>query len=141
MPFSITSFEGDYGVLGTYGANVARLLGTYHADGRGNLKGSAKVNLPGANGERVVASITFEGTCNVNDDGTGVINFTVTLPGGTTMPVTLDLLITRAEVFRGMKIATEIATSQREPSSVVDGQFVTHVSTRRPDTVHDRGRF
>jgi hypothetical protein len=80
-------------VVGTYGANVARLVGTYHADGRGNLKGNAKVNLPGAGIERVVVGISFEGTCRVNDDGTGVIHFIVTLPGGATTPVTLDLVI------------------------------------------------
>jgi hypothetical protein len=141
QPYGLFSLEGDYAVVGTYGSNVARLLGTFHADGRGNLSGSATVNLPGAGSARVVVGISYKGTYTVNDDGTGVIYFTVTLPGGATTPVTLDLATTKAEFEGGVKVATEIATSQREPSSVVDAQFVTHVATRLPDKPHDHDRF
>src|SRR5436305_13459428 len=73
QPYGLASLEGDYGVVGTYGANVARLLGTYHADGRGNLSGSGTVNLPGGAGSRVVVSISFVGTYTMKDDGSGVI--------------------------------------------------------------------
>ncbi len=139
-PYSLASLTGDYAVVGTYGANVARLLGTYHADAQGKIKGTAKVNLPGSGAERVVVSIGFYGTYTVNDDGTGIIYFTVVLPGGSTTPVTLDLLITKAQSIEGVKVATEIKTAQREPSSVVNGEFVTHVSTRRPDGAADRDR-
>ncbi|MDQ6675854.1 MAG: hypothetical protein M3Z09_00995 [Acidobacteriota bacterium] len=128
----MASLQGDYAVVGTYGANTARLIGTYNADGRGNIKGTARVNLPGPGNIRVVASISFSGTYTVGDDGTGTINFIVMLPGGGTAPATLDFVMTKAIVLEGMKIATEVATAQREPSSVVDGQFVTHISTRRP---------
>jgi hypothetical protein len=141
QPYGLASLEGDYGVVGTYGANVARLLGSYHADGRGNLGGTATVNLPGGAGSRVVVSISFEGTYTINDDGSGVIYFTVSLPGGATSPVTLDLVITKAKFIDGVKVATELATAQREASSVVDGQFVTHISTRRPNRPRDRDRF
>ncbi len=136
--YSLASYEGDYAVIGTYGANVARLIGTYTADGHGKIKGSARVNLPGAGTERVIVSISFAGPYTVNADGTGTIYFTVLLPGGGTELATLDFVITKAEVCDGIKIATEIATAQREPSMVVDGQFVTHISTRRPDTKRDR---
>ncbi len=138
-PYSLASFEGDYAVVGTYSANVARLIGTYHADGKGNIEGTAKVNLPGAGNSRVVVGISYAGTYTVSDDGTGVIYFTVDLPGGGTETATLDLVFTKAEILDGVKVATEIATAQREPSMVVNGQFVTHISTRRPSRkVRDR---
>ncbi len=140
-PYRLASLEGNYAVVGTYGANVARLLGTYHADGQGNIKGTAKVNLPGPGNERVIVSISFGGTYTVNEDGTGTIYFTVELPGGGSGPATLDFVFTRSEVLGGIKVATEIATAQREPSLVVNGQFVTHVSTRRPDIRPDRDGF
>jgi hypothetical protein len=136
--YSLASYKGDYAVVGTYGANVARLVGTYHADGKGNIEGTARVNLPGAGNDRVIVSISLSGTYTVNEDGTGTIYLTVELPGGGTAPATLDFVFTKSEVLDGVKVATEIATAQREPSSVVSGQFVTHISTRRPDTKRDR---
>lgn len=138
--YSLASYRGDYAVVGTYGANVARLVGTYHADGKGNIEGSGRVNLPGAGNNRVVVNISYAGTYIINEDGTGTIYFTVDLPGGGMAPVTLDSVITKAEVLDGVKIATEVADAQREPSMVVNGQFVTHVSTRRPDCGKDRDR-
>ncbi|MBV8807699.1 MAG: hypothetical protein JO033_03410 [Acidobacteriaceae bacterium] len=95
--------QGDYALVGTYGANVARLLGTYHADGLGNLKGTAKVNLPGAGTERVVVSLRMEGTYTISEDGTGIVYVTVIFPDGRTSDVTLDLLIKKAEVIDGLK--------------------------------------
>src|SRR3954447_22106947 len=56
--YSLASYQGDYSVVGTYGANAARLIGTYRADGNGNVSGSARVNLPGPDGPRVVVSIS-----------------------------------------------------------------------------------
>jgi hypothetical protein len=132
--YSLASYQGDYAVVGAYGANIARLIGTYQADGKGNIDGTARVNLPGAHNDRVVVSISFGGTYIVNDDGTGTIYFTVALPGGGTAPATLDFVFTKAKVLGGIKVATEVATAQRERSSVVNGEFVTHISTRRPDT-------
>ncbi|MDQ2839837.1 MAG: hypothetical protein M3Y72_02115 [Acidobacteriota bacterium] len=136
--YSLASYTGDYAVIGTYGANVARLIGTYHADGKGNAEGTARVNLPGSGNDRVVVNLTFAGPYVVNPDGTGTLFFTVELPGGGTSPATLDFVFTRSEVLEGIRVATEIATAQREPSSVVNGQFVTHISTRRSDKKHDR---
>ncbi len=136
--YSLTSLRGDYAVIGTYGANVARLIGTYHADGEGNVEGTARVNLPGSGNNRVVVDIRFTGPYVVNPDGTGTLYFTVELPGGGTSPATLDFVFTQSEVLGGIRVATVIATAQREPSSVVNGQFVTHISTRRSDERHDR---
>ncbi len=131
--YSLASFRGDYGLVGTYGANVARLIGVYRADGNGHMKGTAMVNLPGLSPDRVVVSISYEGTYTIDENGTGIIHVTVALPGGGTEIATLDLVITKAEELNGRKVATEIADAQREPSSVVNGEFVTHMSTRRPE--------
>jgi hypothetical protein len=139
--YSLESYNGDYAVIGTYGQNAARLIGTYYADGEGNISGTARVNLPGAGTARVVVSLSFAGSYTINEDGTGTIYFTVALPGGGTSVATLDFVITKAMVMDGVKVATEIADAQREPSSVVNGQFVTHMSTRRPKTRQRRDDF
>ena len=47
--YTLASICGDYGAIATYGANIARALGTELFDGRGNLTGSAIVNQPGPN--------------------------------------------------------------------------------------------
>ena len=45
--YTLASFEGDYAVVGTGGANVAGLLGTIKSDGQGSVSGSALANLRG----------------------------------------------------------------------------------------------
>ncbi len=131
--FTDASFYGTYATVGTYGANVARLLGIGHPDGKGNTHGTAIVNVPGPNGTRVVVSISYQGTYTVNADGFGVVHYLVTLPNGTTTLTDIDFLATKAEIIRGRKIITAFATAQREPSSVVNGEFVVHTGTRLPD--------
>ncbi len=131
--YSISSFKGNYASVGTYGANVARLLGVGHPDGEGNTHGDSIINVPGPNGTRTVVSITYEGTYTISSDGFGVVRYTVLLPNGKTTAVILDFLATKAQCVDGQKLITEFATMQREPSSVVSGEFVTHYGTRRPD--------
>src|ERR1700710_199246 len=75
--YTLASLNGDYAVVGSYGANVARLLGSYHADGRGFIEGQAVVNQPGPGTTRIVVPITFSGPYTIDADGSGVINFTV----------------------------------------------------------------
>ncbi len=131
--FTDASFYGTYASVGTYGANVARLLGIGHPDGKGNTHGNAIVNVPGPNGERVVVSISYQGTYTISADGFGVVHYVVTLPYGTTTLTDIDFLATKAEIIRGRKIITAFATAQREPSSVVNGEFVVHTGTRLPE--------
>jgi hypothetical protein len=70
----------------------------------------------------------------VNSDGTGTIQFTLTLPNGTTSDITEDFVITKSENRDGTLIATSIFEAQEQPSVVISGDvFVTHVDTRRPD--------
>jgi hypothetical protein len=132
--YSVASLRGDYGVVATYGANLARALGTQTVDGLGNLKGSAIVNQPGANGARTIVSITFTGTYTVNSDGTGAMYLTINLPNGKTANATEDFVITKAEIKHGTPIATEIVDAQEQPSTVITGGvFVTHTYTLRPE--------
>ncbi len=132
--YSLESLRGDYAAVATYGANVARALGTQTVDGLGNLKGSAIVNQPGLNGARTIVNITFTGTYTVNSDGTGTMSLIITLPNGKTANATEDFVITRAEIRDGTLVATEIIDAQEQPSTVIPGGvFVTHMYTRRPD--------
>ncbi len=131
--FTNASLCGTYASVGTYGANVARLLGIGHPDGKGNTHGNAIVNVPGPDGTRVVVSISYQGTYTISADGFGVVHYVVTLPNGTTTLTDLNFLATKAEIIRGRKIITAFATAQREPSSVVNGEFVVHTGTRLPD--------
>jgi hypothetical protein len=132
--YTVASLRGDYGVTATYGANIARALGTQTFDGHGNLKGSAIVNQPGVNGARVIVSITFTGTYTVNSDGTGTMSLTIMLPNNKTANATEDYVITRGKLRGGMPVATEIVDAQEQPSTVIPGGvFVTHTYTRRPE--------
>ena len=137
--FTAESLEGDYSFVGAYSGDVARLLGTAHFDGRGNLtEGSARVVIEGG----TVKSITYSGQYTVSPDGTGRMALSVSVLGATTPPpiVYLDFVITKARFADEVKIATEIQDALEGPSVVVPGQnsFVTHVFTRRPD--RDRRR-
>lgn len=131
-PYTAESLEGDYAFVGAYSGDVARLVGTAHFDGRGDLtSGSARVVIVGG----TVKSISYSGQYSVNPDGTGTM--TLSVFGVATPPpsVTLDFVIAKARFTNGIKIATEIQDALEGPSVVVPGQnsFVTHVFTRRPE--------
>jgi hypothetical protein len=131
--WSLASLQGDFALVGTYGANAARLLGTYVVDDQGNYSGSARINLPGPGGQRTLVDITFEGTSTIEANGTGTTASTVTLPNGARLQTSTDFVITKSTRVRGVRVATEIASAQREPSVVVGGEFITYMSTRRSE--------
>jgi hypothetical protein len=123
--------------VGAYGGDVARLVGTAHIDGKGNLTDAgARVIIVGG----AVKPITLSGGYTIKPDGTGKI--TVTVFGVTTPAPTVnfDFVITKAHFIHGIKIATEVQDAQEEPSVVVaiGNGFVTHVYTRRPDQEEHR---
>lgn len=132
--YSQASLSGNYARVGTYEGNIAANLGFVVFDGRGSAKGSATVNQPGPGGSRTIVKVSLDGTYLVNSDGTGTIQFTLTLPNGTTSDITEDFVITKSENRNGTLIATSIFEAQEQPSVVISGDvFVTHVDTRRPD--------
>ena len=130
-PYTLASVEGDYGIVGTYSGGIAGLLGISKTDRRGDIEGSAVVNIPGANETRQIVPITWTGTETVNEDGTGTVELLIILPNST-QQVTMDVVITKAVVIDGVKKATELRTMQRQ-SSGLTGQFVTDILTRRPE--------
>lgn len=134
--FDLASLQGDYAIVGTYGANVALALGKRYLDGKGNLTATFLVNEPtpgSTTGDRTLVTGTQVGTYTVNCDGTGVV--TRTLIVGTTQTQQVDdFVITEAIVRNGHKIATTIADAQRTPSAIVaSGIFLTRIYTRLPD--------
>ena len=119
VKYTLASFCGDYGIVGSYSGGIARALGTQTVDGHGNLTGSAIVNEPGPNNTRSIASIRFFGTYTVNPDGTGSMVLTITLKGGTTVNVTEDFVITKTKAVSGIVLASEIQDAQEVPSVIL----------------------
>jgi len=133
--FTVASLEGNYAIVGTYGANVAIALATRSLDGKGNLTGTFLVNEPTAGsttGARTLVTGTQVGTYTVNCDGTGVV--TRVLTTGTTQTTQEDdFVITGAVEKDGELIATSIQDAQRTPSTIVAGGiFLKRVWTRLP---------
>ena len=117
--YTLASFCGDYGIVGSYSGGIARGLGTQTMDGHGNLTGSAIVNQPGPNNTRSITSIVLFGTYNVNPDGTGKMELTITVQGGTTVNVTEDVVITKTKAVNGTVLASEIQDAQEVPSIIL----------------------
>lgn len=136
--YGVASLQGDYAVVNHYGANLALGIGTVQFDGTGKLQGTLLLNRPTSTGARELVALTSAGTYSVNTDGTGIIFLAVTLPDGTIKTATEDFVITRTELIRGVRVATEIVDEQREPSLVLgNGVFVTQDYTRREEEPGD----
>jgi len=132
--YSQASLFGNYARVGSYAGNIAANLGVVVFDGQGSAKGSSTVNEPGPGGSRTIVKVSLDGTYSVNSDGTGTIQFVITLPDGTTSDITEGFVITKSEHRNGTLIATSIFEAQEQPSVVISGDvFVSHVDTRRPD--------
>lgn len=119
--YSQASLPGTYARVGTYQGNIAAALGVVVFDGQGSAKGSATVIEPGPGGLNKIVKVGLEGTYSVSSDGTGTIQFVVTLPNGTTSDVTQDFVITKSENRNGTLIATSISEAQEQPSVVISG--------------------
>jgi hypothetical protein len=135
--YTVASLQGSYGLVGTYGANVAMGLGTRSYDGNGNLSGTSIINEPtagSATGARTLVVATQAGTYTVNCNGTGQFNRVVTTNTGITAIQVDDFVITSAMVVNGQLIATSIVDAQEVPSAIVAGGiFLSRVQTRLPD--------
>jgi hypothetical protein len=138
--YNLASFQGQYALIGTYGANVAIAFSMRYFDGNGNLTATFVVNEPTAGsttGARTIVTGTQTGTYTVNCDGTGVITIMLTTSTGVTATQMYDFIITGAIVqdgFGGAIIATAIADAQRTPSAIVPGGiFLSRTYTRLPD--------
>jgi hypothetical protein len=129
--YTLASFCGDYGIVGSYSGGIARALGTQTVDGHGNLTGSAIINEPGPNNTRSITSITFHGTYTVDDDGTGSMLLTITVKG-TTVNVTEDFVITKTKTTNGNVLASEVQDAQEVPSVILSTPLLAfHTYTLR----------
>jgi len=130
--YTLASICGNYAAVATYGANIARALGTESFDGKGHLHGSAIANQPGPNSTRSLSSIGIDGNYSMNPDGTGKMVLSITLPDGPPAIVTEDFVITKIKRIDGVEIATEIEDAQETPSAVIDDtSLVVHRYTLR----------
>jgi hypothetical protein len=131
--FSLATVCGDYGAIATYGANVARALGYEVMDGHGNIRGAATANQPGPNDStRSISQIGISGRYTVDENGRGVMNLVIALPGGGSANVAEDFVITKTKLINGVLIATEIEDMQQVPSAVIDdSSLVVHTYTLR----------
>lgn len=144
--FTLDSLDGNYAVIGTYGANVALALALRHFDGKGNLTGTFVLNEPAAGsttGARTIVTGTQVGTYTINCDGSGVITRTLTASNGVTATQTDDFVITKAKFEHSPRgadrfIATALVDAQETPSAIVPGGiFLTRAYTRLPEHVGD----
>ena len=103
MRYSDTSFKGTYGFSVVVGANVAVGLSLATFDGKGNFKGTQKLNVSG----HIVTSPIY-GTYTINPNGTGTATVTFTEPDGTTTQSGIDLVILDAKTSGSRKLATEL---------------------------------
>jgi len=132
QPYSLSSMNGEFALVGTYTGGIARQLGVVHFTD-GDVTGFLRVNVQGSTPtQRIVVYVSFVGTMTIAEDGTGVVTLTVTYPDQSVHQATLDVLITKAYENRGVKIATEIASMQRETPALSPGSLIVGTLTRRP---------
>lgn len=135
--YTAASLKGTYGVVATYGANVALALGVRHFDGEGNVTGTFTLNAPvvgSPTGARTIITGTQVGTYAVNCDGTGTITRTLTSSTGVVTTQTDDFIVTKASEQGGYLLATGLEDMTRVPSALVPGGlFIFRSYTRRPD--------
>jgi len=135
--YTLASIKGNYGIVATYGANVALALSVRHYDGKGNFTTTFIVNQPdptSTTGGRKLVTGTQVGTYTVNCDGTGVVNKTVTTSKWHCGSLVDDFVITAAKVKDGQLIATTVDDAQETPSVIVPGGvFLIRHLTRRPN--------
>jgi len=138
--YTLASLKGNYGGVGTYGANVAKAFGVRTYDGNGNLSGTFVLNEPTAGsttGARTIVTGTQAGTYTVNCNGTGQFTRTLSTSNGITATQVDDFVITGAIVLNGVLVATTIEDAQQVPSAIVAGGiFLTRVSNRLPDFLY-----
>ncbi len=110
--FDTASFKGNYAIscVPEGGHAQSASIGVLTFDGNGRVSGSMMTNLPGARfGERMQLDSSIEGTYVVDDDGSGFGSLTAssTAADGVRQDITAVLLISKAEVVGGAKIAQE----------------------------------
>ena len=128
--FTVESIQGNYAFQATLGPKVI-FLGAGTADGDGNISATGTGSFPAPFGERQIVTGSFEGTVEVNPDGTGVMPHTRTFEGINTVAFVADFAIMQAEVVDGVKLATEIFGTVG--SGAYQGHPLIYTLKRLPD--------
>jgi hypothetical protein len=138
--YTAASLQGQYALIGNYGANVAIAFSMRYFDGNGNITATFLVNEPTAGsttGDRTIVTGSQIGTYTVNCDGTGVITTMLATSTGVAATQTYDFMITGAVAQGGgvdaFILATSLVDAQRTPSAIVPGGiFLTRTYTLLP---------
>lgn len=135
--FTNDSLAGTYALvgIGRGGPIQTASVGVITFDGKGKVFGSGTRNAPGATfSTRVLEKTSFEGTYQVNEDGSGYgsTNMISTMADGSSGEVKTTFLITKAELVGGVKIAQEMSLMQDtvDPAS---GGLIMYSAIRHPD--------
>ena len=110
--FDTASLKGNYAIccVPEGAMTESALIGVLTFDGHGRVSGTTMTNLPGPRfGERMQLEASIEGTYAVDEDGSGFGSLTAgsTAADGVREDITAVLLISKAEVVGGVKIAQE----------------------------------
>jgi hypothetical protein len=135
--FDTASFKGNYAIccVPEGGHAQSASIGVLTFDGNGGVSGSAMTNLPGARfGERIQLDSSIEGTYSVDADGSGFGSLTATSTAADSVrqDLTAVLLISKAEIVGGAKIAQEasIMVDAVDPRT---GGLSIILASRHPD--------
>lgn len=135
--FATASLKGNYAIycVPEGGHAQSASIGVVSFDGNGRFSGSMMTNLPAVRfGERMQLEASLEGTYTVDDNGSGFgsLTATSTTADGVRQDITAVLLISRAEVVGGAKIAQEasIMVDAVDPRT---GGLSIILASRHPD--------
>ena len=105
--FTYASLQGNYSIKLDKGPKILG-MGVCATDENGNLTGTGSLSFPAPFGQSEILTLSFEGSFELNPDGTGTIPHTGTTSEGVTADFMADFVITDAEVVDGVKMAKEI---------------------------------
>lgn len=137
--FTNASYQGNYSLVFTIGANDTAVIGVLTADGNGNITGSGTFNISIPFRRRNIVKATFNSTYNVHQDGTADSLATVSFldEDGLVIDVfesEIDFVITRAEVQEnGNKLVLETTCIARKSAPLPRGGLLIGTTKRLPD--------
>jgi hypothetical protein len=135
--FTSASLRGSYAIycVPEGGQAQSASIGVLTFDGAGKLAGSMLTNLPGARfGERIQLETAIEGTYTVDDNGSGFgsLKATATSANGSRQEISALLLISKAEVVDGVRIAQELSVMVDAIDQITGGVSII-LASRHPD--------
>ena len=126
--FNVKSLRGVYSSVGRADGAKSVSVGIATFDGDGGVTRFVRINASDGEGGRRLIDISSQGSYEVYEDGTGVIDFTNTI-GDTMGNVTFDFVIrsTTNRRGKGNRLANDIVAVQREAgitASLIEASFV-----------------